>query len=190
MPPQVVTRKNIVVVGRTAVTNLSTGTTRRALLAALAFAPLGACAALTPQPALTTRRFRAIRIDVSPMVAKGVPNWAARVARALAPAARRAFADLVDPSDRKAPVLTLQIDAVDFAIYTGGLNTDPFGAYGADGSTDWIDGWIVFGGERRHVATSCSAALSGAWYLPDIEQRRLERIAAVFTQWARREFAA
>jgi len=172
------------------VTKTTTGTTRRTLLAALALAPLGACATLAPQPALAARRFRDLRIDASPMAAKGVPNWAARVAHAVAPAARRQFADLIDPRDRKAPVLTLEIDAVNFAIYTGGMNINPFGSYGTDNATDWIDGWVVVGAERRHVLTSAPAGQSGPWYLPDIDQRRLDHLAEVFAYWARHEFAA
>ena len=166
-----------------------TAPSRRTLLAALALLPLGACAHLGLEPRLPARRFRDLRVDVSPMVAKGVPNWAARVAEALTPALRREFADMLAPSDRKAPVLTLEIAAVDIPIYTGGFNFDPFGTYGADSAIDWIDGWIVTPDTRRHVTTTCAAGLSGPWYLPDIDQRRLDRICAVFAGWARKEFA-
>jgi hypothetical protein len=163
--------------------------TRRALLAALSLAPLGACAQILPDPRLPRRRYRDVRIDVAPMVAKGVPNWADRVANALRPAVRAEFADMVDPHDRKAPLLTLEIDAVNFPIYTGGrLDLDPLGAYGADAVTDWIDGWIVDGATRRHVAVTSAAGLAGPWYLADIDQCRLERVARVFAGWARREF--
>lgn len=179
-------------------TSSPTALTRRALLAGLALAPLAGCAgdprleaALGLEPALPRRRFRAVRIDASPIATAGMPAWARRVGDAVRRAAAPAFADMIDPGDRKAPVLTLEIDACNFPVYVAGRwRTIPFGAFGADGITDWIEGNLVFGATRRRVAASRPAADAGPWYLPDIDQRRLDGVAAVFAAWARREFGA
>lgn len=172
-------------------TRIPSRPTRRAVLAGLGLLPLAGCAAqLGLEPALPRRTYRDLRIDVAPMVRKGVPNWAARVAAAVRPAARRAFADMIDPNDRRAPVLVLEIDAVNFPIYVAGWDRFPLGSFGADDATDWLDGWVVAGTTRRRVAVTSPAARAGAWYLPDIDQRRLDRLAETFAWWARKEFGA
>ena len=167
--------------------------TRRALLVGLAAMPLAACAegglrgSLGLEPKLPRRRFRALRIDAAPMARKGVPNWTARIAAAVKAAAEPAFADLIDPRDRKAPVLTLEIDACDFPIWRA-LHDIPFGDFGADEESDWIVGHVVYGAVRRRVAVTSDARSAGAQYLPDVDQRRIDRLAALFAAWARREF--
>lgn len=171
--------------------------TRRALLAGLLAAPLaapltgcvegGVRGSLGLEPKLPRRRFRALRIDASPMAKKGVPNWAARIAAAVKAAAEPAFADMIDPSDRRAPVLTLELDACDFPIWRS-LPEVPFGDFGADDETDWIVGHVVYGAVRRRVAVTSDARHAGAAYLPGVDQRRIDRVAAIFAGWARREF--
>lgn len=172
--------------------------TRRALLAGLLAVPLAAplagCAgegglrgSLGLEPKLPRRRFRALRIDASPMAKKGVPNWAARVAAAVKAAAEPAFADMIDPRDRKAPILTLEIDSCDFPIWRAWSEV-PFGDFGADDDSDWIVGHVVFGATRRRVAVTSDARDAGATYLPDVDQRRIDRVATIFAAWARREF--
>lgn len=168
--------------------------TRRALLAGLAVAPLAACAetdvraSLGLEPKLPRRRFRALRIDVSPMTRAGVPHWAARVGAAVKRAAEPAFADMIDPGDRKAPVLTLELDACDFPIWRARPKDIPFGDFGDADETDWIVGHVVFGATRRRVAVTRSAADAGHAYLPDVDQRRIDNVATTFAGWARREF--
>lgn len=168
--------------------------TRRALLAALALAPLGACtetevrASFGLEPKLQRRRFRALRIDTSPMTQAGVPLWAARVGEAVRRAAEPAFADMIDPRDRKAPVLTLEIDSCDFPIWRMKMKDIPFGDFGDDDETDWIVGHVVYGAVRRRVAVTRRAADAGATRLPDVDQRRIDNVATTFAGWARREF--
>lgn len=168
--------------------------TRRALLVGLAATPLAGCVegglrgSLGLEPKLPRRRFRALRIDAAPMARKGVPNWAARVAAAVKAAAEPAFADMIDPSDRKAPVLTLEIDACDFPVWRVPLRDIPLGDFGADDESDWIVGHVVFGAVRRRVAVTSDARDAGATYLPDVDRRRIDRVAAIFVAWARREF--
>lgn len=173
----------------------STRLTRRTLLSAFALAPLAACAetdvraSLGLEPKLPRRTFRALRVDVGPMVRAGVPGWARRVGLAVEAAARPAFADLIDPRDRRAPVLTLEIDACDFPIYVGGRwRQGPLGSFGDDAATDWIEGHVVYGAVRRRVNVHRASADAGPWYAPEVDQRRLENVAAVFAAWARKEF--
>ncbi|MCE1236374.1 MAG: hypothetical protein LWW93_08450 [Hyphomicrobiales bacterium] len=167
--------------------------TRRALLVGLVATPLSGCVegglrgSLGLEPKLPRRRFRALRIDAAPMAKKGVPNWAARIAAAVKAAAEPAFADMIDPSDRKAPALTLEIDACDFPIWRA-LHDVPFGDFGADDDSDWIVGHVVYGAVRRRVAVTSDARAAGAQYLPGVDQRRIDRLAAIFAGWARREF--
>ncbi|MBV5265131.1 hypothetical protein [Pinisolibacter aquiterrae] len=172
--------------------------TRRALLAGLALAPLAGCAgepglqsALGLEPPLPRRRFRALKVDASPIAAAGMPAWARRVGDAVRRAATPAFADMIDPSDRKAPVLTLEIDACDFPVYVAGRwRTIPFGSFSGDAHSDWIEGWVTWGTTRRRITASRDAESAGPWSLPDIDQRRLDGVATVFAAWARREFGA
>ena len=164
-------------------------TTRRGILTALACLPLAACAAeLGMEPTLPRHRFREVRVDVSPMVRKGVPNWAARVGDAVRAAARREFADLIDPNDRKAPILTLEIAACNFPLWLAGWDKFPLGHFGASDEQDWIEGYVVSGTTRRRVAVDLPSGHAGAWYGKEIDQRRLDAIAAHFAAWARREF--
>ncbi len=179
-------------------TDTSKTLTRRALVAALALAPLGGCAerltvdeALGTEPRLPTRRFRAVKVDTSPMAAAGVPHWAARVGEAVRRAAAPAFADLVDPNDRKAPVLTIRIDACNFPVYLAGRwRTIPFGTFGADDAEDWIEGRLVYGSFSRRVSALTKADAVGGRNLPGADQRRIDAVAKAFVGWARREFGA
>ena len=166
--------------------------TRRALIAAFAAAPLAGCAAeLGLEPTLPKRRFRAVTIDTSAITAAGYPGWGARLGEALRRAAGPAFADLVDPKDRKAPVLKLEIEAVNVPVWQDGRwRSFPFGDFGADSHADWIVGHVVAPGLRRRIAVDARAEDAGAWYAPDIDKRRLDRLAEIFVAWARREFAA
>jgi hypothetical protein len=177
-------------------TDTSKTLTRRTLVAALALAPLGGCAerltveeALGTEPRLPARRFRAVKIDTSPMVAAGVPQWANRVGEAVRRAAEPAFADMVDPRDRKAPVLTIRIDACDFPLYLGGRwRTLPFGSFGSWDGEDWIEGRLIYGSVSRRLLAHTDTALVGGRSLPDVDQYRIDALARVYVAWARREF--
>ncbi len=170
-------------------TKSAVGTSRRAFLAAFAALPLAACAAeLGLEPTLPRTRFRDVKVDVSNISRKGLPNWSAKLGAAVERAARREFADLIDPRDRKAPVLTLRLDGSNFPLWQAGWKKFPLGPFGADDATDWLDGWVIFGNTYRHVAISRSTGLAGPWYARERDERRLEGLAAEWASWARREF--
>jgi hypothetical protein len=168
----------------------STALTRRTLLGAIGLTPLTGCM-VTGNPPLPHARIRAIRVDVGPLAARGVSNWAARIRTLAEAAVHDAFADALAPGDRSAPDLTLVVDQAWLTSYSGGssLTTDP------DASTDWMDGWITTSPahglpELRHrVMIRVDAADSGPWYAPDIDARRLEHLTRAWVAGARRELA-
>jgi len=163
--------------------------TRRALLGAIGLAPLAGCV-VTGNPPLPHTRIRAVRIDVGPLAARGVSNWAARIRTLAETAARDVFADALAPSDRTAPELTLVIDGAWLASYSGGsMSLDP------DSSIDWMDGRITTSAARglpelgRRVLVRVDASDSGPWYAPDIDARRLEHLTRMWVGEARRQLA-
>lgn len=130
-------------------------------------------------------RFHAIIIDTSPMAAKGVPNLAARVRAALAPALAQELAGRVATGDRRAPDLVVRVDAFELATTDG---SDSF----FSGELDYLDGEVsVVSGrnvlETFPLTTRQSPQVAGAWYLPDNEQRRMVFIAGSFAQWVRQK---
>ncbi|TBW38663.1 hypothetical protein EYW49_08155 [Siculibacillus lacustris] len=171
---------------------LSARPTRRAVLGALAAAPLAACATGAPAPAV--RRFRAVTIDAGPFAAKGVPNYAARVAEAARAAIPSAFAGRLDPSDRNAPTLVIEIAGVSLAAWTGSGRSPFTMGVGAGDATDWMDGALVVRApsgaviDRRPHISSRAAASSGAWYDPENETRRMRDLAALYVAWAAKEY--
>jgi hypothetical protein len=157
--------------------------TRRAVLAALATAPLAACVATAETPAPTIARFRAVRVDTAPFAAKGVSNYAARVGDRLRRAVAEVFAGRLAPNDPTAPTLVLEVSTVMLASWVGGR-----------GSDDTMTGTLVLLSpkgtvitRRRHAVTS-DAASAGPWQLPDNEARRLDTLCRVYAIWAVKEF--
>lgn len=166
--------------------------TRRALLAALGLAPLAGCATVG-EPPLPYARVRAVRLDAAEIAARGLPRYADTIVAAGRPALARAFADLLAPNDPRAPIVTVSVDEIRLAPGDGGGGGDDFpGAAERDEITGRLlvaasaDGPAV---SRRLHATRIPGD-SGPWYLPDIENRRLETLLTDFAAWARREFAA
>lgn len=163
--------------------------TRRALLGAFGLAPLAGCV-VTGNPPLPHARIRAVRIDVGPLAARGVSNWAARIRTLAEAAVHDVFADALSPSDRSAPELTLVIEQAWLGSYSGGsLSMDP------EAADDWMDGRITTTAARglpelgRRVLVHVDASDSGPWYAPDIDARRLEHLTRMWVGEARRQLA-
>lgn len=163
--------------------------TRRTLLATLALAPLAGCM-VGGEPPLPHGRVRAVRIDVSPLVAKGLPNWAARAARFAEPAFARAFAPILAPNDSRAPVVTVTIDEILLASWAGGSDDDPLGADVVDTVRARLTTSAVAGLPTlaRPMLVTRPAGDSGPWYAADIDDRRLAGLLATLAGWCRREF--
>ena len=158
---------------------------RRTLLAGLALAPLAGCAGA--EAPLPRTRLRAVRLDVAPLVEKGLPNWAAKVARLAEPRLAAAFADLLAPGDAAAPVVTVSIDEIRLASTGIGI-----GLFGDVADEDEISGRLVVAPPRAAPVTrrltAHRAPESGPWSAPDAEDRRLADLLALWARWARREF--
>ncbi len=167
--------------------------TRRTLLATLALAPLGGCI-VTGNPPLPHTRVRMVRVDVAPLVAKGMPGYAARVAALAEPALTRAFAGRLDRDDDSAPVVTVTIEEIHMAPTAGFGGGGEDGADGGSEMLDTVRGRLAVTATGRLPALARplradrSATDSGPWYAPDNEDRRLAALITDFAQWARREF--
>lgn len=166
---------------------------RRALLGLLAGLPLTACVAETAKPGVKATRFREVRVDTSPFAAKGVTNYAARVADRLRIAVAAAFAGRIVPGDAAAPVLVIEVSGVQLASYVGGASHGLFDGSGGDNDDTMVGALVLTSGkggtiERRRHFASTDAATSGDWRLPDNEDRRLDALCRVYALWAAREF--
>jgi hypothetical protein len=150
-------------------------------LAALAVAPSAAWAT----PAAT--RFREIRVNVSPMIAKDEEEFASWVAAALPGYLKQTFAKVLAPGDRGAAVLVARIDLVTLGA--------PYQHSGSNGpttsdTTDSIEGaGVVLDASGRTIGTY--PLLSSfdvdsqqrSPYQAEIIRRRVETLALSFAQW-------
>jgi hypothetical protein len=157
--------------------------TRRALaaaLAALAVAPSAAWAA----PAAT--RFRAIRVNVSPMAARHEEEFASWIAAALPGDLNQTFAKYLAPGDRGAAVLVARIDQVTLGRPHARMSLMAL----ASDTTDTIEGaGVVLDARGRTIETYPLTSSIGADsqlnspYQADIIRRRVETLALSFAQW-------
>jgi hypothetical protein len=121
-------------------------------------------------------RIGAIKVEASP--------YADQIASVLLPALHKAFADRLAPGDRHAAVLLVRIDSVSFTSYVD--TADP------KADVDWMSGsgHLVGPGNlllgEYPLSVNVPASYSGAWYLPDIDERRLDSLCQAFSQWLRR----
>lgn len=158
------------------------------LLALWAAATLGLAPPVAAQPAPAIGD---IRVDVSPLRAKGVGNYAdllkAALERALADqfAARRA---------RGGAQLTVVLERFELRGYGSGERDDwAFGFGGALGglSADELSGEAVLTANGRVLAreplrVALPPGQSGPWYTPDFEQRRAVALAQAYASWLAR----
>ncbi|MGV6872740.1 twin-arginine translocation signal domain-containing protein [Pseudochelatococcus sp. B33] len=153
---------------------------------------LGGCVSsrdvpLSPADAAALR-LRSIAVDVSPLVALGLSPWARLVKSTIEPELARLFAARLTPGDRRADRLVVRVDAVTLAAWAGSSSGGGRWLSGG-GDTDYMEGYaIVIGADgaeraRRHILLALSSDFSGAWYLPDIDTRRVIGLSRVFAQW-------
>jgi hypothetical protein len=97
---------------------------------------------------------------------------------------RQVFADRLSPGDRHAAILIVRIDSIFFTSYVD--TSEP------QSNVDWIKGsGRLVGSGHRQIAEyplliNLPAAYSGAWYLLDIDTRRMNSLCQAFAQWLRR----
>lgn len=135
----------------------------------------------------TARPFlAAVRVDTGPIAARGLPNYANRVATIAAPAARRALADWLG-GGKGAPTLVLSLSLVQ-------LTSDPAGSrdrvFGRDQPLDWIEGDAILvdprGREirRKHIMTTNDPSMIERISTPSGEDLRIARLVDIFARWA------
>ncbi len=179
--------------------NPGSGMSRRHLIgagaaAAVSAAFLGGCVSpgdvrLSPEDAAALR-IRSITVDVGPLVALGLTPWAGLVKSTLEPELARLFAARLTPGDKRADRLVVRVSAVTLASWAGSSSGGGRWLSGG-GDTDYMEGdAIIIGPDgaeraRRRILLALSSDFSGAWYLPDIDTRRVIGLSRVFAQWVR-----
>lgn len=128
-----------------------------------------------------------IRIDVSPLRAKGVGNYADILRAALGEAleARLAGRRAADGAD-----LTIVLDTFLMTAYGAG-EIDPEGGDLGGMTVDELGGTVVLerGGRviaREPLRVVAPPARSGPWYTPGFEERRAVTLAGVYADWLAR----
>lgn len=152
--------------------------TRRIVLAGLAATSLAGCqtAAQTASPAA----IGAIRVDTSPLAAKGQAATAAMIK----PMLERELAGLRGAGRGRGATLAVTVTGLHLTSYAGGqavtLGNDTLESEavltGADGSEI----------ARYPILAIMAPSYGGAWYRPDVDQRRIEALVASNAQWIRR----
>jgi hypothetical protein len=130
-------------------------------------------------------RFKAIKVDVSPLAENGLGPEADWMAQDLPGRLRAAFASRLAPRDATAPTLLVRIDRVTLGE-SGGGGTQPFGLGGA---RDNIEGaGMIVAPNGKVVATyplfTTQIALTGGpVYEIGTERRRVAELANSFAYW-------
>jgi hypothetical protein len=117
-----------------------------------------------------------IVVDTRPLEARGGRGAAAILRAQLQASLQREFAGSIG----RGPELVARVNSVLLSSGEGG--GDDSGSV----HSDYLEGEIVIGKERIPILVTVSSDTAGAWYLPDIEQRRLRALADSFASWARR----
>lgn len=159
-----------------------------AVLSSPALAQLGQIGGGSGLPA--GLRFRTIAVDTARVAALGNGTGADLVAQALGRNLRTVFADLMAPRDAGGATLVARVSSLYLSSYAG--NRDYGGRHGTGAANDDLEGvGIVTSGGRVLAEVPILSVLnpgySGAWYLPDIDRRRIESISHHFAWWLRRE---
>ena len=161
------------------------GLTRRAVLAGTAALPavtLGPGAFAQAAPTV----FRAVGVDVSPLDRYGGGGARNLLQPALEAEMRSVFADILQPGNRTAPVVTARITELYMSFYDGQQTTDAFG--GNDNIEG--DGIVSISGRvlsTTHILTELPPTYSGALVTPNLDLIRYQSIAHQFAWWLRRE---
>jgi hypothetical protein len=151
---------------------------RALLLFTLASAPVAAAAQQAPA------KFRAIRVDVSHLLEKGLGPEAEWIAADLPARLQAAFAGHIAPG-AAAPALVVRIDLVTLGD-SGGGGTQPFGGIGARDEIQGVALVVAPGGRTLAsfpLFTSQIDFTGGSVYERGTERRRVGELASSFAQW-------
>jgi hypothetical protein len=159
--------------------------TRRAALGALAFPAMVGMRSALAQPGL---RFRAIKVDVSPIRASMGDPTAAWVEEALPQALAQALGPYMAPGDRGGATLVARIDY----LYLGQSSGGP-GFFHQ--TQDTINGTLLVKGPRGGVLASVPLRAISSYFPMAVDQALVERalyyrvtaLAQVFAGWVPKE---
>jgi hypothetical protein len=146
---------------------------RRSLLAGLAGSMLAAATASAAAPSIG-----AIRVDVGPLLTQG---WGTR-AGAIKVSLERALASLRGQG-RGGATLEVVVTGIHMTSFAGGA-TGSIGNDALESEARLIGPNGVLA--RYPVRAILSPGAGGAWYLPDIDQRRIDALVEANAQWIRR----
>jgi hypothetical protein len=131
-------------------------------------------------------RFSAIRVDVGPLLARGLGPYAEAVQGELQAALAKNFADRVGGPG---PTLVVRVTGLSLNPYAG--SETRFGGGNATNS-DYLEGEALVVDRAgtvmlRHPQLSATnASAGGAWYDPASERRRVSYISEHYAAWLRR----
>ena len=122
----------------------------------------------------------AIRVDTGPLAAKEQSATAA----AIRPMLERELASLRSAGGGRGATLQVTVTGLYLTSYAGG-------AAATLGNDTLESVAVLVGPDGREIArypimSIMAPSFSGAWYLPDINQRRIEALVANNAQWIRR----
>jgi hypothetical protein len=134
-------------------------------------------------------RFHDVVVDASRLARLGNEAGAAAVTRDLTHQLHQVFADLMVPHGTGGATLVAKISSLYLADYTGSRAYNGRNGGGGNDNLDGV-GIVSSGGQvlaEVPILSVLTPSYSGAWYLPDIDQRRVVSICHHFAWWLRRE---
>ncbi|HEX2724925.1 MAG TPA: hypothetical protein VHN20_03790 [Beijerinckiaceae bacterium] len=130
--------------------------------------------------------FSSVEVDVRPLHARGAGAYADYLGAVLLAETRRAFADRIG---RGGPRLVVRVNSVSLSSYSGGGG----GRFrGGTFHSDYLDGEALIVDRRgtilaRYPQLSAAPAHAvGAWYDPQLDQKRTVALAQHYASWLRR----
>ena len=165
-------------------TVLSLGRSSSAAAQSLGSTPFGGTAGL---PA--GLRFRNVVVDASRLARLGNEAGAALVTQVLTRELQEVFADLMAPHGAAGATLVAKISSIYLSSYTGSRAYNGRSGGGGDDNLEGV-GIVSSGGQvlaQVPILSVLTPSYSGAWYQPDIDERRTASICHHFAWWLRRE---
>ena len=162
--------------------------TRRSALAGLA----SGCAVVTAGAwaQVPGGRFGRVAVDVGPLVGRGGGASAGLIAQLLPAKLASVFADRLAPGEKRLPTLVARIDTL-FLSSFGETRAPGIDSLGTMDSMEGA-GLVVVGRKTISITplrVTLPASYSGAYYLPDIDQKRIDSLCFSFASWLGREMA-
>ncbi len=134
-------------------------------------------------------RFREVAVDASRLARLGNEAGAVMVTGVLTRQLHEVFADLIVPRGAGGATVLAKISSIYLTSYTGSRAYNGRDGGGGNDNLEGV-GIVSSGGQvlaQVPILSVLSATYSGAWYQPDIDERRVASICHHFAWWLRRE---